>query len=72
MTQGRKFKIGKSILEVNHNGIISAWGSRKAFWDCNKDKSNAAHLADEDLINARIIALITGNSSSIKRLSIDS
>ncbi|KFF06986.1 hypothetical protein [Flavobacterium reichenbachii] len=29
----------KSILEVNHNGIISAWGSRKAFWDCNKDKS---------------------------------
>ncbi|MBS7252843.1 hypothetical protein [Flavobacterium branchiicola] len=29
----------KSILEVNHNGIISAWGSRKAFWDWNKDKS---------------------------------
>lgn len=31
--------IVKSILEVNHNGIISAWGSRKAFLDCNKDKS---------------------------------
>ncbi|MBF7092236.1 hypothetical protein IUY40_11865 [Flavobacterium sp. ALJ2] len=29
----------KSILEVNHNGIISAWGSRKAFGDYNKDKS---------------------------------
>lgn len=31
--------IVKSILEVNHDGIISAWGSRKAFWDTNKDKS---------------------------------
>lgn len=31
--------IVKSILEVNHNGIISAWGSRKAFWDFDKDKS---------------------------------
>ncbi|WP_281634720.1 hypothetical protein [Flavobacterium luteolum] len=29
----------KSILEVNHNGIISSWGSRKAFGDYNKDKS---------------------------------
>ncbi|MCV9931466.1 hypothetical protein OIU80_04165 [Flavobacterium sp. LS1R47] len=31
--------IVKSILEVNHKGIISAWGSRKAFWDFDKDKS---------------------------------
>ncbi|MET3017972.1 hypothetical protein [Flavobacterium hydatis] len=31
--------IVKSIIEVNHNGIISAWGSRKAFWDFDKDKS---------------------------------
>ena len=29
----------KSILEVDHNGIISACGSRKAFGDYNKDKS---------------------------------
>ncbi|MEG1237718.1 MAG: hypothetical protein RSD30_09150 [Flavobacterium sp.] len=31
--------IVKAILEVNHSGIISAWGSRKAFGDYNKDKS---------------------------------
>jgi hypothetical protein len=31
--------IVKSIFEVDHNGIISAWGSRKAFGDYNKDKS---------------------------------
>ncbi|RXM48787.1 hypothetical protein [Flavobacterium sp. YO12] len=31
--------IVKAVLEVNHNGIISAWGSRKAFGDYNKDKS---------------------------------
>ena len=29
----------KSILEINHKGIISSWGSRKAFGDYNKDKS---------------------------------
>lgn len=29
----------KSILEIDHKGIISAWGSRKAFGDYNKDKS---------------------------------
>lgn len=31
--------IVKAVLEVNHSGIISAWGSRKAFGDYNKDKS---------------------------------
>ena len=29
----------KSVFEVNHPGIISAWGSRKAFADYDKDKS---------------------------------
>lgn len=31
--------IVKAVLEVSHSGIISAWGSRKAFGDYNKDKS---------------------------------
>ncbi len=36
-------KDGKWVLlssfTINHNGIISAWGSRKGFADYNKDKS---------------------------------
>lgn len=38
-TKVNEMWVVKSILEVNHDGIISAWGSRKAFWDSNKDKS---------------------------------
>lgn len=29
----------KSVFEINHPGIISTWGSRKAFADYNKDTS---------------------------------
>lgn len=28
-----------TLSEIDHNGIISAWGSRKGFMDYNKDKS---------------------------------
>lgn len=31
--------IVKASVEINHNGIISAWGSRKGFADYDKDKS---------------------------------
>lgn len=29
----------KSLIEINHDGIISAWGSRKAFADYDSDQS---------------------------------